>query len=89
MSNVIMPIDLNALGSVTGGSHSHGSGSYGYGAGSPILNDLGNLATQLKDVTAKTSGLSSTSMLLLCCLALQRNQGPATNVVYFGRPRCW
>jgi hypothetical protein len=87
MSNVIMPIDLNALGSVTGGSHGHGSSSYG--GGSQILNDLGNLATQLKDVTNKTSGLSSTSMLLLCCLALQRNQGPATNVVYFGRPRYW
>jgi len=87
MSNVIMPIDLNALGSVTGGG-SHGNGSSSYGGGSQILNDLGNLATQLKDVTAKTSGLSSTSMLLLCCLALQRNQGP-TNVVYFGRPRCW
>lgn len=79
----IMSIDSNSLESVTGGSTRKS-----YGGSDPILTDLGNLATQLKDVTNKTSGFSSTSMLLLCCLALQRNQGGA-NVVYVGHPRYW
>jgi len=73
------PIDLEQLRTVTGGR-----------ASDPLLNDLSSLASQIKDVTAKTSGFSSSQMLLLCALVLQRqNQGHA-NVVYVGRgPRWW
>jgi hypothetical protein len=78
----LMPIDLGQLATVTGGKH-----------GDPLINDLSYLATSIKDLTAKTSGFSSSSMLLLCMLALQRNNGgfgrTNTNVVYVSRPRHW
>lgn len=85
MSNEIKPIDLTALDRVTGGSH-----------GSPVLGDLSAIATQIKDLTNKTSGFSSSQMLLMVAvLASQRNGGfggwggGATNVVYVSRPRWW
>ncbi len=83
MSNPIMPIDLDALESVTGGSSPRRSS---YGSSEQLLNDLGSLATSIKDVTAKTSGFDSTQMMMFVMLAM-RNQSP--NVVYVGRSRCW
>ncbi|HEU0030566.1 MAG TPA: hypothetical protein VFQ53_08035 [Kofleriaceae bacterium] len=80
MSNPIQSIEPDALATVTGGTHSSSSSDQ-------LLKDIGNLATSIKDITQKTSGFSSTQMLLLCCLALQRNQSHA-NVVYVG-PRSW
>jgi len=76
MSNAIIPIDATTLAAVTGGtSHS-----------SDPLKDLSSLASSIKDLSKQTSGFSSTQMLLLCVLALQRNQQPA-GVVYVGRSR--
>jgi hypothetical protein len=80
MSNVIMPIDLQTLQAVTGGSHKNSS--------SALLTDISNLASQIKDVAKQTSGFDSTQLLLLCCVALQRqNANPyaQTNVVYYSR----
>jgi len=80
MSNEIKAIDLNVLDAVTGGTK----------RGDSLINDLSYLATSIKDLTQKTSGFSSTQMMLLCCLALQRNQPNAsTNVVYVSRGRWW
>jgi hypothetical protein len=74
MSN-LTTIDTLALETVTGGTKS----------GDALLKDLSSLASSIKDLSAKTSGFSSTQMLLLVALAM-RNQQPA-NVVYVGRPR--
>ena len=97
MSTEIKPIDLTSLVQVTGGSyHGHGHGS---GSGSPVLGDLSAIASQISDLTNKTSGFSSTQMLLMVAVMAMRNNGGggffgggcgATNVVYYsGRPRCW
>lgn len=78
----ITAIDSSMLSEVTGGTR-HGD---------PLLNDLGSLASQIKDLTTKTSGFDSTQLLLLCCVALQRqNNGCANNqsVVYVSGPRRW
>ena len=69
-------IDSLVLDSVTGGRS---------GAGDQLLNDLNSMASSIKDLSNKTSGFSSSQMLLLAVLAM-RNQQP-TNVVYVGRPR--
>ncbi len=77
--DLLMPIDLGQLSTVTGGK-SHGS--------DPLLNDLSNLASQIKDVSKQTSSFSSSQMFLLCALVLQRNNfgnGGTTNVVYVQR----
>lgn len=75
MSNPILTIDGAALATVSGGT-----------ARDPLLNDLTNLASQIKDVSRATSGLSSTEMLLLAFVAFQRQQ-PAPGVIFVGRPR--
>lgn len=79
----LVTIDLGTLTTVTGGKS----------GGDPLLNDLKYLATSIKDLTKQTSGFSSNTMLLLCCLALQRNNagfgGGNTNVVYVSRGRRW
>ncbi len=72
--DLLMPIDLGQLSLVTGGK-----------SGDPLLNDLSNLATQIKDVTAKTSSFSSSQMFLLVALVLQRNNSANTSVVYVNR----
>ncbi|MBA2543362.1 MAG: hypothetical protein H0V17_27220 [Deltaproteobacteria bacterium] len=75
----LVTIDLATLTTVTGGK-----------SGDPLINDLSYLASSIKDLTKQTSGFSSSSMLLLCMLALQRNNNAAqTNVVYVQRPRYW
>ena len=79
---LLASINLEQLQSVTGGKR-HGD---------PLLNDLSTLASQIKDVTKQTSGFSSSQMLLLCALVLQRNNfahGGATNVVYVSRGPRW
>jgi hypothetical protein len=80
MSNVLMPIDSLVLQTVTGGYKS---------SGDALLNDLSSLASSIKDLSSQTSGMSSTQMLLLCCLAM-RNQQSQSNVLYVARgSRCW
>lgn len=74
MPNEIMSIDPSALATVSGGK------SY-----DPILKDITNLASQLKDVNKATSGFNSTTTFLLFALALQRNSQANTNVVYVRR----
>jgi hypothetical protein len=83
MSNAIMPIDLTTLAAVTGGSHK--------GSSDALLSDISNLASSIKDVASKTSGFNSTQLLLLCCVALQRQNTHygTTNVVYYSGPRRW
>jgi hypothetical protein len=80
----LVTIDLGTLTTVTGGKL-HG--------GDPLINDLKYLTSSLKDLSKQTSGFSSNTMLLLCCLALQRNNGGFnggnTNVVYVSRGRRW
>lgn len=78
--DLLLPIDLGQLSQVTGGKH-----------GDPLLNDLSTLATQIKDVTAKTNGFSSSQMLLLCALVMQRNNA-SSNILYVNRGGsrfCW
>ena len=80
MSNKILSIDPTALSTVTGGTkHS----------GDPFLDDISKLASSIKDISAQTKGFSSTQMILLMGIALQRSQ--ATNVVYVSgrRGRWW
>ena len=74
-------IDLEQLRNVTGGGRTS----------DPLLNDLSNLASQIKNVSAQTSGFSSSQMFLLCALVLQRNHnyGGGTNVVYVSRGPRW
>lgn len=74
---VLMSIDLSQLETVSGGK-SHGD---------PVLNQLSSLATSIKDLTAKTSGFSSSQMLLLGLLFLRNNAPAHTNVVYVSRNR--
>lgn len=77
MSN-LTTIDSLVLDTVTGGARS----------GDQLINDLNSLASSVKELGNKTSGFSSSQMLLLAMLAM-RNQQPA-GVVYVGRPRfCW
>jgi hypothetical protein len=73
MSNELPAIDPTTLTTVTGGRH-HGD---------KLLSEIGSLASQIKDITAKTSGMSSTQMLLLAAVFMQRRSAP--NVVYVGR----
>ena len=82
MSNVIhpVPLDLTTLASVTGGTRQ----------GDPLLNDLSSLASQVKNLSTQTQGFSPTTMLLLCMVALQRNQNASASYVYVsGRPHGW
>jgi hypothetical protein len=73
-------IDLEQLRTVTGGAR-HGD---------PLLNGLSNLASQIKNVSAQTSGFSSSQMFLLCALVLQRNNNHGnTNFVYVSRGPRW
>ena len=93
MSRQLVSIDPHVLDSVTGGKSSSGSsgGGSGSGAGSGnidhLLHQLSSITGSIKDITQKTSGLSSPEMLMLCALALQNR--PAANVVYVGTRRWW
>jgi hypothetical protein len=87
MSNDIKPIDLTTLELVTGGGHRPNNSSSSYGSG--VLNELSGLASQIKNLTNQTSGMSTTQMMLMCCL-MMRNHNPGTSVVYVARgPRYW
>lgn len=75
-------IDLALLRNVTGGGRTS----------DPLLNDLSNLASQIKNVSQQTSSFSSSQMFLLCALVLQRNNNYAngsTNFVYVSRGPRW
>ena len=71
--DLLMPIDQGQLTLVTGGKR-----------GDPLLNEISTLASQIKDVTAKTSDFSSSQMLLLLVL-MQRNNSANTSIVYVNR----
>lgn len=76
---ILMSIDLRQLETVAGGkSHSD-----------PVLSQLSSLASGIKDLSKQTSGFSSSQMLLLGLLFMQRNQPAHTNVVYVSRGRWW
>jgi hypothetical protein len=78
--NALVPIEAQDLDSVTGGYN--GSSSI-----DGLLGTLNSLTSSISDIKNKTNGLDSSSMFLLCFLALQ-NRGP--NVVYVGRRSgCW
>ena len=81
MSN-LTAIDPAALLTVTGG----GSRTRTSGGIDDLLKELGTITDSIKDISKKTSGFSSSQMMLLCVLAMQRTQ-PA-GVVVVG-PRRW
>jgi hypothetical protein len=85
MSRELVSIDPHVLDEVLGGK-SHGGSSSSNIDG--LLSQLNSITGSIKDITKKTSGLSSTEMLMLCCLALQ-NRPAASSVVYVGPRRGW
>lgn len=83
MSN-LPAIDLAALQTVTGGgSRTRGSSN---GNIDDLLKQLNSITDSISNISKKTSGFSSSQMMLLCVLAMQRTQ-PA-GVVVVG-PRRW
>jgi hypothetical protein len=89
MSSPIATIDPLVLAAVTGGSKSSNSSSSSSIDG--LLNQLSSLTSSIKDIKTKTSGLSSTEMMMLCVLAAQ-NRGASSSVVYVSGGRrigCW
>ena len=84
MSRELVSIDPHVLDEVLGGK-SHGSSSSNIDG---LLSQLSSITGSIKDITKKTSGLSSTEMLMLCCLALQNRSAPSS-VVYVGPRRGW
>lgn len=86
MSN-LTAIDLSTLSTVTGGAV-RGSGSSSSSNIDGVLQTLNSITDSIKDISNKTSGFSSSQMMLLCVLAMQR--GPSNGVVLVGgRGRCW
>ena len=83
MSN-LTAIDPAALETVTGGA-SRGSGS---GNIDDLLKQLNSITDSISNISKKTSGFSSSQMMLLCVLAMQRSQ-PNGVVVVGGRRGCW
>lgn len=79
MSSPIATIDPLVLAAVTGGGTSSKSCSTSGIDG--LLNQLNSITSSIKDIKTKTSGLSSTEMMMLCVLAAQ-NRGASANVVY-------
>jgi hypothetical protein len=81
--SALAPIDSTILHTVTAGSSRGSSSSSGIDS---LLAQLNAMTGSINDVKNKTSGLDQGSMLILCMLAMQRNNG----VVYVGqRPGCW
>ena len=74
MSNELKSIDPSQLATVAGG-----------GKSDPLLSQISSIASQIKDVTKATSGMSSTQMLLLCAVLANRNQANNSTVVYYRR----
>jgi hypothetical protein len=77
MPNEIPSIDPTILATISGGKHN-----------SSVLSEINSIASQIKDVTKATSGMSSTQMLLLAAVFAQRNNAN-TNVVYVRSGRWW
>ena len=73
MSNELKSIDPTQLATVSGGKSD------------PLLSQISSIASQIKDVTKATSGMSSTQMLLLCAVLANRNQANNSTVVYYRR----
>lgn len=85
-SRELASIDPQVLDAVTGGK-SHSSSSSSASGIDGLLGQLNSITSSIKDIKTKTSGLSSTEMLMLCALALQNRN--TTGVVYIGPRRPW
>jgi len=80
MSN-LTAIDPLALQAVTGGgSRTRGSSN---GNIDDLLQQLNSITDSISNISKKTSGFSSSQMMLLCVLAMQRTQ--PSGVVVVGR----
>jgi hypothetical protein len=82
MSKSLVPIDAVALHTVTGGK----GGSSNPGNIDGLINQLNSITGSISTLKQKTSGFGQTEMLMLCFLAMQRNQ-QAAPVVYVSGPR--
>jgi hypothetical protein len=80
MSKSLVPIDLAALQSVTGGKGNSNPGNI-----DGLISQLHSITGSISSLKQKTSGFGQTEMLMLLFLAAQRNQ--QTPVVYVGAPR--
>jgi hypothetical protein len=85
MSRELVSIDPTILDAVTGGKSSSSSSSSSGIDG--LLGQLNSITGSIKDITNKTSGLSSTEMMMLCVLALQNRPAAGTSIVYVGPRR--
>lgn len=79
--NALVPIDSNVLETVTGG----GRGSSSSSSIDSLLGTLNSLKGTIADIKTKTNGLGEGEMLVLCMLAMQRQN----NVVLVKRRSCW
>ena len=78
MSNELISIDPTQLATVSGGKSDGGKSD-------PLLSQISSIASQIKDVTKATSGMSSTQMLLMFAVLANRNQANNSTVVYYRR----
>jgi hypothetical protein len=78
MSNLLTPVDLAALHTVTGGTSSKGLSPVSGGSSSndALLQQLNSLSSTIKEIgnTAKKTGFSTTEVLMLGLLLNQRSQ---------------
>jgi hypothetical protein len=74
MSNLLTPVDAHTLQSVTGGANT--TSTTACSTSSDLLSTLTSLSNTIKDIgsVAKTSGFSSTEMLMLGLLFNQNRQ---------------
>lgn len=77
MSNLLTPLDLEALHAVTGGTSTQtASACIGNSSGDALLQQLTSLSSTIKDIgnTANKTGFSTTEVLMLGLLMNQRSQ---------------
>ena len=78
MSNLLTPVDLEALHTVTGGTSTKTSSSSALGSSSndALLQQLTSLSSTIKDIgnTANKTGFSTTEVLMLGLMLNQRSQ---------------
>lgn len=72
MSNLLTPVDLQSLESVTGGASTKRCGDSS--SNDALLQQLTSLSSSIKDISSnKSSGFSNTEVLMLGLLMSQRN----------------
>jgi hypothetical protein len=79
MSNLLTPLDLEALHAVTGGTSTKAAAPaacLGTSSGDALLQQLTSLSSTIKDIgnTAHQTGFSTTEVLMLGLLMNQRSQ---------------